>query len=164
MIRNIATVAVLTLVYTFALASFDPWDIAFGVVLSSALLYFSHPFVFGQPTVRGPGLLRRTVAFFPFAAVIVWDILKGTLEVALVTLHLRPLGKSGIVEVPCGERTQMGIAIWAIAAGLPPGSFFVDLDKARNVALIHLLDASDPEAFRQQQDAFYRRFQRHVFP
>lgn len=164
MIRFGVSVLLLTLVYALALASFDPWDLALGVVLSSTLLYFSRSFVFGEGRTGGPGLLRRILAFFPFAGVIVWEIIKGTLEVTLITLHIRPLGTSGIVEVPFGERTQMGLAVWAIATGLPPGSFFVDLDQERKVALVHLLDASDPEAFRQQQADFYDRFQRHVFP
>ncbi len=164
MIRSLAAVALLTLVYALALASFDPWDLAFGVALSSILLYVSRPFVFGEGRTGGPGLLRRVLVFFPFATVIVWEILKGTLEVALITLHLRPLGTSGIVEVPFGDRTPMGLAVWAIITGLPPGSFFVDLDQERRVAYIHLLDARDPDAFRRQQADFYRRFQRHVFP
>jgi hypothetical protein len=32
------------------------------------------------------------------------------------------------------------------------------------VALIHVLDASDPEALRQGQEDFYRRYQCKVFP
>ena len=53
---------------------------------------------------------------------------------------------------------------WAIVTGLPPGSFFVEVDRGRGVALIHVLDARDPEAFREQQQDFYRRYQSKVFP
>ena len=52
----------------------------------------------------------------------------------------------------------------ALVTGLPPGSFFVDVDRERGVALIHVLDASDPEAFREQQEDFYRQYQSKVFP
>ena len=41
---------------------------------------------------------------------------------------------------------------------------FVDVDEERGVVLIHILDASDPEAFRRQQENFYNRYQRKVFP
>ena len=51
-----------------------------------------------------------------------------------------------------------------MVTGLPPGSFFVDVDRERGVVLIHVLDASDPEAFRGQQEDFYRRYQSKVFP
>lgn len=124
----------------------------------------SRRFVFGASERREPSLLTRAVAFVPFAGVIFREILKGTLEVTLVTLHLRPLVKPGIVSVPIGDRTPSGIAAWAIVTGLPPGSFFVDLDRERGVALIHLLDARNPDAFREQQADFYRHYQRKVFP
>lgn len=164
MTRYVMATLLLTLVYALVLASFAPWDLAFGVGLSATLVYGSRRFVFSTASKQGPSLLGRTLAFFPFATVIFWEILKGTLEVMLITLHLRPLKEPGIVAVPIADRSPMGIAVWAIITGLPPGSFFVDLDQERGVALIHLLDARDPDAFRYQQAMFYRRYQSKVFP
>ncbi len=164
MTRYLPAVAALTLVYALALASFHPLDLLFGAGLSAALVLASRRFVFDTTPGQGPGILRRAVAFIPFAARIFLDILVGTWEVTLVTLHLRPLAQPGVVAVPVGERSPTGVAVWAIATGLPPGSFFVDVDREKGVALIHLLDASDPESFRQQQEDFYRRYQRKVFP
>jgi multisubunit Na+/H+ antiporter MnhE subunit len=68
------------------------------------------------------------------------------------------------VVVPIGERTPTGVAVWALVTGLPPGSFFVEVDREREVALIHVIDARDPEAIREQHQYFYRRYQRKVFP
>lgn len=168
--RYFAAIAVLTLVYALALASFHPLDLLFGAGLSAALLFASRRFVFGAGNTvsrsndQGLTLLGRVVAFVPFCAVILWEILVGTWEVTLVTLHLRPLVKPGIVAVPIGDRTPLGVAVWAVVTGLPPGSFFVDVDRGRGVALIHVLDAQDPEAFRERQEIFYRRYQNKVFP
>jgi multicomponent Na+:H+ antiporter subunit E len=170
MTRYVAAVVVLTLVYALALASFHPWDLLFGAGLSAALLLASRRFVFGtdgtaqRPAGRGFTLLGRVVAFVPFAAVVFREILVGTWEVTLVTLHLRPLMRPGIVAVPMGERTPTGVAVWAVVTGLPPGSFFADVDRERGVVLIHVLDARDPEAYRRQQEDFYRRYQSRVFP
>jgi multicomponent Na+:H+ antiporter subunit E len=160
--RYAPAVAALTLVYALALASFHPLDLLFGAVLSAVLLFVSRRFLFG--TVRRRGFLRRAVAFVPFAGVVLREIVAGTWEVALVTLHLRPLVEPGIVAVPLADRTPFGVAIWALVTGLPPGSFFVDVDRQRGVALIHVLDARDPEAFRREQEDFYRRYQSKVFP
>ena len=168
--RYFAAIAVLTLVYALALASFHPLDLLFGAGLSAALLFASRRFVFGagnaasRPNSQGLSLLGRVAAFVPFCAVILWEILVGAWEVTLVTLHLRPLVKPGIVAVPIGDRTPMGVAVWAVVTGLPPGSFFVDVDRGRGVALIHVLDARNPEAFRERQKSFYRRYQSKVFP
>ena len=164
MTRYIVAVAGLTLIYALALASFQPLDLLFGAGLSAALVFASRRFVFDTEPGRGPGLLRRAVAFVPFAAAVFREIVVGTWEVALVTLHLRPLEKPGIVAVPIGDRTPTGVAVWAIVTGLPPGSFFVEVDRERGVALIHVLDAREPEAFREQQEDFYRRYQSKVFP
>ncbi len=58
----------------------------------------------------------------------------------------------------------MGVAVWAVIVGLSPGTFFVDVDRKRGVVLIHVIDASDPEAFRRHQESVYRRYQSKVFP
>lgn len=170
MTRYVATVLALTLVYALALASFRPWDLFFSAGLSSALLFVSRRFVFDadgtapRPTGHGLTLLGRVVAFVPFAAVVFRNVLVGNVEVTLVTLGLRPLLRPGIVAVPVGDRTPTGVAVWAVVTGLPPGSFFVDVDRERGVVLIHVLDARDPEAYREEQEDFYRRYQSKVFP
>ena len=170
MTRYVAAVVVLTLVYALALGSFHPWDLLFGAGLSAALLFASRRFVFAaegtapRPDGRRLTLLGRVVAFVPFAAVVFRNIVVGNWEVTLVTLHLRPLVRPGIVAVPVGDRTPTGVAVWAVVTGLPPGSFFADVDRERGVVLIHVLDARDPEAYRRQQADFYRRYQSKVFP
>jgi multisubunit Na+/H+ antiporter MnhE subunit len=166
MTRYIIATVMLTLVYALALASLHPLDLLFGAGLSAALVFASRGFVFraegGRPA--GRSLIRRLIAFVPFCVVVFRQILAGTWEVALVTLHLRPLVRPGIVAVPVGARTPTGIAVWAVVTGLPPGSFFVEVDRKRGVALIHILDARDPDAFREREEEFYRRYQSRVFP
>ena len=164
MTRYVAAIAGLTLDYALALASFEPPDLLFGAALSTVLVFASRRFVFGDGPDGRASLLRRVAAFPPFALAVFREIVVGTWEVTLVTLHLRTLNRPGIVEVPIADRTPAGVAAWAVVTGLPPGSFFVDVDGERGVVLIHILDASDPEAFRQQQQDFYRRYQRKVFP
>jgi multisubunit Na+/H+ antiporter MnhE subunit len=51
--RYVAAVALLTLVYALALASFSPFDLLFGALLSAALAFFSRGFVFGEDSGRG---------------------------------------------------------------------------------------------------------------
>ena len=48
--------------------------------------------------------------------------------------------------------------------GVDARLFFVDVDRERESVLIHIIDASDPAAFRRQQEDFYNRYQRKVFP
>ena len=152
----------LTLVYVMVLASFHPLDLLFGAALSGALLYVFRAFVLIGESEQLPGLLGRFAAFFPFAWVIAWDVVKGTWAVALVVLHLRPLVSPGIVKMPIGERTPVGVAVSALVTTLSPGAFLIEANA--EFMLIHFLDATDPDAVREKHEELYQRYQRKGFP
>lgn len=164
MSRFFLAVSLLILVYALVLVSVDPWDLAIGALLGGGLLGASRRFVFADGDGPAASLPRRMLAFVPFAAAVVWAILKGTWEVALVVLHVRPLAHPGIVAVPIGERSELGVVVAALETSLSPGSVLVDIDWERRVMLIHYLDASDPATIRADQQRFYERHQRRVFP
>ena len=90
-------------------------------------------------------------------------IARGTWDVALRVLHLRSVEHPGIVLVPIGERTELGVAVTGLLIGLSPGSLLVDVDAERQMMLFHVIDAHDPDAVRAQIDGFYHRWQRRVF-
>lgn len=162
MTRAALALVLLTLTYALVLGSFQPWDLALGAVVSGALLFVFRGALF-DGEARG-NLLWRLVGFFPFAAVVVRDIVVGTWEVSLITFRLRPLRRPGTVAVPIAERTPTGVAVSAVCTTLSPGAFLVDVDRERGVMIIHVIDASDPEAVREHHQEFYRRYQRRVFP
>ena len=164
MSRFLAALAALLAVYLLVLASLDLWDIAFGALAGTALLVAARGFVFGGRPAPLPAFGSRLLAFFPFAAAVLGDVLRGTFTVALVVLHLRPLRQPGIVAVPIAERSPLGVAVSALVTTLSPGAFLVDVDWAARSMLIHVLDASDPDIVREEHQSFYRRYQRHVFP
>ena len=156
---------VLVLVYGLALPSFAPWDLAIGLAVSVAVLGGASRLLFPGAKGSDPPPLWRRVAGFPLLSLAVArEVAAGTWQVALVVLRLRPLRTPGIVAVPVGERTPAGVAATALAVTLSPGEVFVDLDEEQGAMLVHVLDASDPEAVRRRYDAFYRRYQRRVFP
>lgn len=164
MSRYIMAIAGLTAVYVLVLASFNPWDLAAGAVFATALVRGSRRFVFDGSNGSIARLPRRVLWFIPFAAVVCWQIVVGTMQVLLVVLHLRPLSHPGLVALPFDERTPHGVAVWSLALTLSPGSFPVDFDMEQRVMLVHFLDASNPDAIRAEQRQFYQRVQRHVFP
>ncbi len=164
MIRFAGVLILLTLLYALVLASFDPWDLLLGALLSGGLLLGFRRFLAGGPAIAAPGPLARVLAFVPFAGAVLRDIVVGTWNVILVVLHLRPLNRPGIVEIPLDGRTSSGVAVMALVTTLSPGSFLVDVDWEQRVILMHVLDASDPDQIRADQRRFYRRYQRRVFP
>ncbi len=159
----IFTLGLLILVYALVLGSFAPADLAMGAVISGALMYGTRRFVFAEEPAS-QNIFSRFLHFWPFLVAEVWNIVTGTWNVALVTLHIRPLVSPGIVAVPIGERTPVGVAVSAMATTLSPGTFLVDVDWERNVMLIHALDASDPEEVRRDHQEFYEKWQKKVFP
>lgn len=162
--RFAAAVVGVTLVYLMTLASFQPWDVAIGAVVGAILLLTFRPFLFGETPLEVGTLARRLVLAAPFVGAVLIDIVQGTWHVSLVVLHLRPLSHPGIVVIPIGDRSSLGVAVTGLATTLSPGSFMVDVEWDRGVMLFHVLDATDPDAVRADYQRFYDRYQRHVFP
>jgi multicomponent K+:H+ antiporter subunit E/multicomponent Na+:H+ antiporter subunit E len=146
------------------LASFDPWDLLFGLIIASGLIALFRGFLHQDMSDKPPVRPRRLLAFLPFFGAIIWEIITGTWTVTRIVLHPRPRNRPGIVAVPLGERTEAGVAISALAISISPGSSLIAIDWERRVMLLHLLDAKDPEEVRAALQHFYERYQRAVFP
>lgn len=170
MIRYAATVAVLTLVYSLALASFHPWDLILGAILSSVLLsifkWFDTSDADDTAAQQPPGgsSLGRFGAFFPFVVAVAREILSGGWRVFLVTVGLKRPQSPGIVAVPLGERSRRGVSVSAFLVAFTPGTLLVEVDEQNWQMLIHAVDAANPEFVRESQERLYQRYQKKVFP
>jgi multicomponent Na+:H+ antiporter subunit E len=164
-VRRLAGSALaLGVLYCLTLASADPVDLATGAVVGGTLAALLGRRLRLGPGGTAPPLPTRVLWFGPFAAAVVADVLQGTWDVALRVLHLRPLERPGVVRVPIGARSERGVAVSALATTLSPGSVLVDVDWERRDLLVHVIDASDPDAVRARLARFYDRYQRRVFP
>ena len=160
---RLAWVVLLTGVYLLSLGSLDPLDAAEGQALATVQSLGLRGRL-ERPQGAGPSLAARIAAFPLLVGGLLTDVLRGTWDVALRVLGLRPVQCSGIVLVPIGERTELGVAVTGLLAGLSPGSMLVEVDSQRQAMLFHVIDAHDPDAVRDHLDRFYRRYQRRVFP
>lgn len=162
--RFVATVALLAVVYLLTLASSDWVDLLFGLVFGALLTAGLAGRIVDVPSGGRPPLMTRILGFPLFAGAVVADVLAGTWDVTLRVVGLRRLESPGIVRVPIGDRSDRGVAVSALATTLSPGTVFVDVDHERGDMLLHVIDASDPDAVRAQLQRFYDRYQRRVFP
>jgi multisubunit Na+/H+ antiporter MnhE subunit len=167
MIRSALVVLLLTVVFCLTLASYDLWDMLVGAVLGSIVLAVFHnalPEIQGKPARELPSLPSRILRFIPFAGITVWEILIGSVRVAAIVIGLRKLEHPGIVAVPIGDRSKFGVVVTGITTSLAPGSILLDVDWDRNLMLVHVIDASDPDQIRADMQKLYDRYQRKVFP
>ena len=99
MSRLLIPTALLTLVYALVLASFDPWDLALGAVVSLAILLFLRRSSVDEDEPAESAPRRRLVAFAPFAGALLWEILVGSWQVAVFVLDARSPARPGVVSV-----------------------------------------------------------------
>lgn len=164
MTRALRTALGLGLVFVLTLASADPVDLLVGCAIGGAVAG-----ALGDRLRLGPGgdvpPLARRAAWFPvFAVAVLSDVLAGTWDVTLRVLHIRGVERPGVVRIPVGDRSRRGVAVSALATTLSPGSVLLDIDWERRDMLLHVIDASDPDAVRARMQRFYERYQRRVFP
>lgn len=154
----------LALLYALMVGSFHPVDLALGAALALGVMRL-FPAV-GLP--RGPSARehwRRALHLPRFGWALAVLVTRSCFHV--LTVIFGPADRAshaGVVDVPMGERTARGVQVSSWAMSLSPGTVLLELDWERRVMRMHALDASEPARLVQQQDDFYRRYQRAVFP
>jgi multisubunit Na+/H+ antiporter MnhE subunit len=155
MSRILVRAAALTGVYLLVLTSVAPGDVLTGGVLALAVAV-ALPVGGAAPSparlVAAAALLGSTTA----------EVVRGSWRTARFCLGAR--SAPGFVEIPRGDRSGHNVALWGVLTGLAPDEVVVDVDEARDVLIVHLIDASDPDAERARHAAAYERVQRKVVP
>ena len=145
-----------TAIFALMTADFAWQNLIVGFVISLILLWIMRRQVIPRPLPPNSFALHLLI----YAPVLLWylfiDILKGTWVVSLTTLGIRPLRSPGIVKMPIGAHSPYGVGPVGYFITLSPGSFMVDVDWDAGVMLVHVIDASDPEAVRKDADKYYR--------
>lgn len=143
-------------VFGLVLTDFSWQNMLFGSVIVGGLMYLFRKQILPRP-LPPTGLSLHILIYSP---VLFWylfvDILKGTFQVVTITLGLRPLRKPGIVKIPIGNHSPYGVGPVGFFVTLSPGSFLVAIDWEDRDMLVHVLDASDPDAVRKDAEKYYR--------
>ncbi len=148
----------LSSVVTFCMmvGDFSWQNVLIGAVLTAGLMHIFRQQIAPQPLPpvgHSLHILVYTPVLFYYLFI---DILKGTWQVVKVTLNIEPLRHPGIIKYPIPTKSPYGAGPVGYFITLSPGSFLVDIDWEENVLLVHVLDASDPDALRRDAEKYYR--------
>jgi multisubunit Na+/H+ antiporter MnhE subunit len=145
-------------VYLLVLTSAKPADAAMGLALGLVLALALRPRLPGRrsATPSPAGL----IALIPVLALTAVDMVRGSWRT--VRFCLWGTGEPGFVEVPRADRSRYAVALWGVLTGEAPDEVPVDIDEERDVLIVHLVDARDPDAVRERHRRAHERAQRRV--
>jgi multisubunit Na+/H+ antiporter MnhE subunit len=144
----------LAAIYLLVLTSVDPFD-----VLEAALIGVTVAVALRTTSARESALTAGPLALAGAVFSTGREMIVGSWRV--VRFCLRPGSAApGFVEVPRGERSRGDLALWGLLTGEAPDEVPVDIDEERGVLLVHLVDASDPDAIRDRHRLAYERMRR----
>lgn len=83
--------------------------------------------------------------FIAFMFLYLWEVIRSTVNLAMLVLRPRILLHPHFVEVPLELEGQFPRFFFACLVSMTPGSLSVSLDEKRGILLVHLLDARDPQ-------------------
>jgi multisubunit Na+/H+ antiporter MnhE subunit len=160
MIRLLIQALLLMAVYLLVLTSLKPGDAAVGFVLGVGLALALRPHLPGRQlaTPRLSGVIALGPVLFSTAV----EMVVGSWRTVRFCLGLG--GRPGFVEIPRAGRSRYGVALWGVLTGEAPDEVPVDVDEERDVLIVHLIDAGDPDAVRERHREALERWQRKVVP
>jgi multisubunit Na+/H+ antiporter MnhE subunit len=153
--------AALAAIYLLVLTSVEPGDVLVGGVLGLAVAYWLRPRQpRGSSPQAAPAHIRIAAAVATLADTAV-EMVRGSWRV--VRFCLGAPANPGLVEIPRDDRSRVNVALWGVLTGEAPDEVPVEVDEARGVLIVHLVDADDPAAVRARH-ARSRERQRKVVP
>ena len=162
--RTFVHALALALLYALMVGSLHPVDLVLGFVLALGVMRL-FPMAGLPPVLTAREHWRRTLHLPRFGWALLVLVTRSCFHVVKIIFGpLERADRAGVVEVPMGERTARGVQVSSWVMSLAPGTVLLELDWEKRVMRMHALDASDPAQLIQQQDNFYQRYQRAVFP
>lgn len=90
------------------------------------------------------------------------EIPRATLRVFAKVVKPRTDVYSVIIAVRLPQASRAALILLAYGISLTPGQLIVDIDAGAHVLYVHILDASDPQAARDEILALYDRYLKEV--
>lgn len=146
-------------IYLLVVTSVAPGDLVVGAAIGLAVAAVLRE---RAPRRPAPPWRERLLAAVVVAGATVAEMARGSWRVARFCLG--GTASPGFVEVPRSGRSAAGVAFWGVLTGEAPDEVPVDVDEERDVLVVHLVDARDPDRVRDRHRRAFERWQRKVVP
>jgi len=162
MIRRILPHPLLTLllvlVWQMLVNKVTPGNLVLGLILGIIIPLLTAPYWPDRPR------LRRPFKIIEYVAVVLWDICKANVIVAMIILFRSNTNlKSTWIVVPLDLTSPEAITVLAGTITMTPGTVTSDLSRCGRALLVHCLDAPDPDAVRDEIKTRYERRLKEIF-
>ena len=98
---------------------------------------------------RGSGVLRPAAAL-RYVAVFARDLVRSTVQVAVLVVHPRRRLRQAVVAVPVPGASDALLTLLANTISLTPGTLTVEADRAASTLYVHVIDVgSGPDAVQR---------------
>lgn len=133
-------------------------SLVFGAILGVILPLLTAAYWPDRPVIR------NWLAAVEFVLVVIYDIVKSNITVAMIVLFRPRAGlKPAWVTVPLDLRSAEAITVLAGTITMTPGTVTADLSADGRALLVHCLDAPDPDAVRDDIKARYESRLKRIF-
>ncbi|MFG6498524.1 Na+/H+ antiporter subunit E [Sulfitobacter sp. 1A13191] len=148
----------LTAVWILLQNKFSAGMLVFGLILGVVIPILTARWWTDRPHGIRP---LRTLAY---VLLVIWDIVIANIQVAWIILTKSNASMSPAwVVVPLDLKEPEAITILMGTITLTPGTVSADLSDNGRYLLVHALDASDPDAVRDEIKARYERRLKEIF-
>ena len=142
-------------VYLLVLTSLSPGDVLVGSALGLGVALALRR---GRTTHVPVPLPERLAAAAVVGTQTAVEMARGSWRV--VRFCIGGSAAPGFVEIPRDARSRRETALWGVLTGEAPDEIVVDA--GRDVLVVHLVDAGDPDAVRARHADAHERWQRKV--
>lgn len=133
-----------------------------GHLVLAAVLALGLPRLLPAPAIPAPRLASPMVAA-KLAAVVLFDIVKSNLEIALRILGPESRIRPSYVWVPLDITSTQGIAVFASIITMTPGTLSCEVSEDRRWLLVHAFHADDAAAVAAEVKSRYETPLREIF-
>lgn len=153
-------VLLLAVAYLALTSNLEPANLIVSVLLASAVVWLVRPDQ--RPTVPR-NIFRTIVAMVRYLINLIHDLIVSGIQVARIVLSPSLPIRPGIIAIPAGTETELGIALSAHAVTLTPGEMVIEIDDD-HMMYAHCLDVTHAEEYIKEAHEMRLELLNEIFP